>query len=114
MVFSCRLSESNTMPSSWQPQKDLLSEMKAVPSREGLMATDERLLPSDYDLEHFPGKIQSQMLRSESYHSQLLGKAMDVRYRPLEKLLHILKTEEGVTDWQNGSSAIEHTIIAET
>lgn len=54
------------------------------------------------------------MLRSESYHSQLLGKAMDVRYRLLEKLLHILKTEEGVTDWQNGSSAIEHTIIAET
>lgn len=51
------------MPSSWQLQKDLLSETDAAPSGEGPMAGAERLLLSESDLEHFPGKIQPQMLK---------------------------------------------------
>lgn len=68
------------------------------------MAGDERLLLLDSVLEHFPGKKSSpKSSRSESYSSQLLHKATDVRYWPFEKLLHILKSKEEVTDWQNSS-----------
>lgn len=66
------------------------------------MAREETLLLPDCALEHSLGKIQSHVLQGQNptvpgYHIRQL---MSGTYWPLEKLLHILKVKQGVTDWE--------------
>ena len=89
------------VPGSWQPKKDLQGDSPAA--RVGrAMAGEETLLLPDCVLEHSLGKIQSHVLQGQNptvpgYHIRQL---MSGTYWPLEKLLHILKVKQGVTDWQ--------------